>query len=55
MLSDPASIAHRITADYGAGHKGAAMLFNIATVITASRRLPVEDRAAARMFRYTVS
>ena len=39
MVLDPASIAQSITADCGAGHRGAVMLFNIATVVTVSSRL----------------
>jgi hypothetical protein len=39
MVFDPASIAHSVTADCGAGHRGAVMLFSIATVVTASSHL----------------
>ena len=35
MVRGPAPIAHSITADRGAGHRGAVMLFSIATVPTA--------------------
>jgi hypothetical protein len=38
MSLTSASIAHRITADCGAGHRGAVMLFSIATVVTVSSR-----------------
>jgi hypothetical protein len=38
MVFDSASIAQSITADCGAGHRGAVMLFSIATVVTVSSR-----------------
>jgi hypothetical protein len=45
MVFDPASIAQSITADCGAGHRGAVMLFSIATVVTvSSRRRPALRR-----------
>jgi hypothetical protein len=42
MVFDPASIAQSITADCGAGHRGAVMLFSIATV--SSRQRPALRR-----------
>jgi len=39
MVRGPASVAQGVTTDCGACHRGAVMLFSIATVVAASSRL----------------